>query len=140
MKKVFLIGLVICLVHLFTSCEKSLTDYQAKSEDEKQIIERLNLFVDAGNRGDVAAIQDSFHTDGTYKSVRGARITRSQIPETKPEWWTVSGKVALKDPRLQITGERAEVIVTARHGAHYKTTTVYTLAKENGRWLILGVE
>jgi hypothetical protein len=134
------IGFLISAVVFTTSCDTSISEYEPKNEDEKQIISLLSTFVDAGNAGDLATIAVSFHDSGTYKSVRGAQITKNQIAETKPEWWTVSGNVRLANPKMTVSKDRAKVVVTAKHGAHYKTTTVFTVVKENQRWLILKVE
>ena len=140
MKKARWVCSILSTALVLFSCDTSIGDYQPRSEDEKKIIALLAAFVDAGNAGDLAAIQASFHDQGSYKNVRGGKITKNQIPQTDPEFWTVAGKVQLKNPKLQVSDNRAEVIVTAKHGAHFTATTVFTLTKEDNRWLIVKVE
>ena len=137
MKRALLIGFIISAFLLFNSCDTPLNDYQPKSEDEKQIIVLLNTYLEANNSGDLINLQKTFHDNGIYKSVRGGQVTKSQITETQPEWFTIAGKIELLNSEIEINSKDATVLVTEKHGTHYKTAGLYTLVKENGHWLIM---
>ncbi|MGB8334490.1 MAG: hypothetical protein WCE56_08360 [Desulfobacterales bacterium] len=53
MKKTFSIGLFLTTFLLFNSCDAPLNEYKPKSDDEKQIIALLNIYLDACNKKDL---------------------------------------------------------------------------------------
>jgi hypothetical protein len=140
MKRIIFIGFLLSTVLLFISCETSINEYKPKNEKEKQIIALLNTFVDSCNNGDLKRLQDTFHDGGIYNSVRGGQVTKSEITQKDPEWFTVAGKIELKNPEFEINGNLATILVTARHGNHYKGASLFTLVKEDNQWLIMKVE
>lgn len=120
-----------CSVSLpFTSCDTSISEYKPKSGEEKRIIALLTTFADGRNRGGLEAIHAAFYDDGTCKPVRGGRIAKSRIPDTQPQWWTTAGVVKLKNPGLQVEDNRANDVVTAKHGAHFTAATVFTCSQK----------
>jgi len=139
MKKILLIALSLNIALLFFSCETSINEYKAKSDDEKQIVAVLNTYLNARNSGNLKNLQSTFHDKGIYISGRGREIEASEIVNTKPEWWTSDGEVSLYDPIITINGYKATVLTTAKYGS-YKTAHIYTLVNENGNWLIMKVE
>jgi hypothetical protein len=139
MKRILFIGIFLSTVLLFISCETSINEYKAKSDDEKQIIALLNTYLDARNSGNLKNLQSTFHENGIYISGRGRKIKANEIVNTKPEWWTSDGEVKLYDPEITINGNKTTVMTTARYGT-YKTAHIYTLINENGYWLIMKVE
>ncbi|MFY9705791.1 MAG: hypothetical protein WBV91_14740 [Desulfobacterales bacterium] len=72
MKKTFSIGLFLTTFLLFNSCDAPLNAYKPKSDDEKQIIALLNIYLDACNKKDLKGMQATFHKDGIYYGGRGA--------------------------------------------------------------------
>jgi len=140
MKRTLFIIFILSIFLLFNSCDTPLNEYQAKNEDEKQIIALLNTFLEANNSGDLINLQKTFHDNGIYKSLRGGQVTKSQITETQPEWFTIAGKIELKNPEIKIAENEATVQVKSKHGAHFTSSEIFTLIKENNRWLIMKVE
>ena len=138
MKRTFFIGLFLAASFLLNSCDTQLNDYQAKNENEKQIIAVLNTYLDARNSGNLKNLQSTFHDDGVYISGRGREIKASEIVNTKPEWWTSDGEVKLYDPEITINGNKASVMTTAKYGS-YSTAHIYSLINEKGNWLIMKV-
>ena len=136
MRRILLVFLTLNLFLIFNSCDTPLNKYQPKNEDEKQIIALLESFCDACNNGDLAKLQSIFHDEGVFNSVRGGKVTKSQITEKESEWFTVSGKIKLKNPDFTLGSSDATVTVQGKHGTHYTTGHRFTLAKENDRWLI----
>ena len=96
MKVILGTGAIISLCMVLSSCDSSLNDYQPQNEDERQIAELLITFQDACNNGDIGTLQALFHDNGTYESVRGGQITKGQIAETDPDWWTVGWRKRFK--------------------------------------------
>jgi hypothetical protein len=138
MKRIIFIWIVLSTVLLFISCETSINEYKAKSDDEKQIIAVLDTYLDARNSGNLKILQSTFHDDGVYISGRGREIRASEIVNTKPEWWTSDGEVKLYDPEITINGNKASVMTTAKYGS-YSTAHIYSLINEKGNWLIMKV-
>ena len=139
MKRIIFIWIVLSTVLLFISCETSINEYKAKSDDEKQIIAVLNTYVEARNSGNLKILRSTFHDNGIYISGRGREIKANEILDTKPEWWTSDGDVKLYEPKITINGNKASVMTTAKYGS-FSTAHIYTLINENGNWLIMKVE
>jgi hypothetical protein len=137
MKRAFLNVLVLTTLLLFNSCGTPLNEYQAKSEDEKQIIVLLNTYLDARNNGDLNRLQSTFRDNGVYISNGGIKVPKAEIVKTESEWWVMAGRVELLNPEIKINGKDATVLATEKHGTHHKTASLYTLVKENGHWLIM---
>jgi hypothetical protein len=140
MKTTLVIGTFISLCLLVYSCDTPLNEYQPQNEGERQITELLITFQNACNNGDIGTLQALFHDNGTYESVRGGQITKSQIAETDPDWWAVSGKIQMSSPEITIGENECKVFVNTKHGAHFKAANVFNLVKENGKWLIMSVK
>jgi hypothetical protein len=139
MKNLLFALVTISIIILFNSCDTQLNDYQAKNENEKQIIALLNTYVDARNSGNLKILYSTFHDNGIYISGRGREIKANEILDTKPEWWTSDGDVKLYDPKITINGNKASVMTTAKYGS-FSTAHIYTLINESGKWLIMKVE
>ena len=137
MKRILFVVLSLSSLLISTSCDTPIEKYKPKNEDEKQIIALLNTFCDACNSGDLAELQSIFHEEGIFNSVRGGKVTKSQMTEKEPEWFTISGKIKLKNPKITFGNNEARVTVQGKHGTHYTTGHRFTLAKENDRWLIM---
>jgi hypothetical protein len=133
MKRIIFIGFLLSTVLLFFSCGTSINEYKPKNENEKQIIALLSTYVDSCNNGDLKRLQATFHDGGIYNSVRGGQITSSEITQKDPEWFTIAGKIQLKNPEFKINGNQATVLVTARHGNHYKGASLFKLIKQNNQ-------
>lgn len=140
MKSALLIGIIISTFVLLNSCDTPLNEYNPKNEDEKQISALLNTYLDARNSGDLVKLQSTFHDDGVYIGGRGGQFTKTQIAETKPEFWVSDGEVQLLNPEINVNGNEATVMATAKYGTTFKTANIYTLVKEDKNWLIMKVE
>ena len=140
MTKALLISLAFSTLLIVNSCDSSIEKYNPKNEDEKQIVSLLITFCDACNSGDLTKLQSIFHDYGVFNSVRGGKVTKSKMTEKNPEWFTISGKIKLKNPKFTMGDNDATVTVQGKHGTHYTTGHRFTLIKENDRWLIVNFQ
>ena len=140
MRRILYVSVVLSFILLLNSCDSSLNSYKPKNEEERQIISLLITFSDACNKGDLTKIKSVFHENGVYNGVRGGQVTKSQITETDPKWWTLAGKIQIKNPEFKINEEEAEVLVKVKHGAHFSKYSVFNLKKSGDQWLIMEVE
>ena len=136
MKRIVIFSVIVASIFLYISCDTPISKYETKDADEKQIVSLLNTFCDACNSGDLTKLQSIFHDDGVFNSVRGGKVTKSKMTEKNSEWFTISGKIKLKNPNFTIGDDDATVTVQGKHGAHYTTGHRFTLIKVNDRWLI----
>ena len=140
MRRLLFVSSVLSVIWLFHSCDSSLKSYKPKNEDEKQIVKLLDTFCDACNNGDLTMLQSIFHDGGVFNSVRGGKVTKGKMTEKNPEWFTMSGKIKLNNPKFIIGNDDATVTVQGKHGAHYTTGHRFTFTKVNGRWLIINFQ
>jgi hypothetical protein len=97
----------------------------------------LNTYRDARNSGDLVKLQSTFHDDGIYISGRGGQFTKETLSQVN---WAEE-KLELYNPAFEIDDNEAKVTVTAKYlSGTWKINQIYTLVKENDRWLIMRVE
>lgn len=78
-----------------------------------------------------------FHENGEYVTGRGNVIlSREKMSKRKPEDWLSDGLRNLYNPEIKINGNEATVMMQAKFGV-YKTPKIFTVVKENDKWLIL---
>ena len=137
MKRILLVFLTLFSFLIFNSCDTQINKYQAKNEDEKQMIALLQAHVDARNSGDLKSLQSLYHENGVYVSGDGVEVPKSEIVNTDPQNWVDAGKVKLLNPEIKTNGNEAEIFVKVKAGSHYTTARIFFLTKENDRWLIM---
>ena len=139
MKRILLVLLTLFSFLIFNSCDTQINKYQAKNEDEKQIIALLDEYCAARNSADLIKLQSTFHDDGVYISGDGGQFTKEKILETNPKD-RLDHKVKLYNPEIKINGNKAQIITLAKyHSGTYKVTQYYDLVNENNQWLIMKV-
>ena len=140
MKRMLFVFLTLPMFLLFNSCDTQINKYQAKNEDEKQIIALLNSYCEARNSADLKKLQSTFHDDGVYHSGGGGVFNKEKIVDTNPQDW-LDNKVELFNPEIKIDGKKAQVTTLAKYaGGAAKMTHIYTLVNENDQWLIMTVK
>ena len=137
MKRSFYFCLVFIVFLLFISCDTHISKYEPKNDDEKDILKILNTHVDARNNGDTKTLASLFQDNGviTYASVN---YTKSKIAESDPELWS-QYNIALYNLEIDITDKKATVntVLEAKMGFDkWKIPIVFTLAKDDNKWLI----
>ena len=135
MKRILYINVILCSVLLFISCDTPLTEFKTKNEDEKQIVDLLQKYVDTRNGLDIKGIRSTFHDDGIYYKGMGGELKASDIESADPEIWSRGGELKMTDPDIKINGEEALVTVNTWYG-NAKFQAAFTVVKENGHWLI----
>ena len=137
MNKAMLIILILFSFLLICSCSTPIEEYQAKNDDEKDIINLLIRYTEIINTGDSKKIVAFFHENGEYVTGRGnVALSREKMTERKPEDWLYDGKRTFYNPEITLNDNEAKVMVHAKFGK-YTTAIIFTLVKENDKWLIM---
>ena len=119
------------------SCSTPIEEYQAKNNDEKDIIDLLKRFTELANTGNTEQILTLFHENGVLVTGRGnIALSREKMSKWKQEDWLSDGLRKFYNPEITINGNEAKVMVQAKFG-NYKTPKLFTLVKENNEWLIM---
>ena len=63
-------------------------------------------------------------------------LSREKMTKWKPEDWLYDGERKFYNPEITLNGNEAEVMVHAKFGK-YTTAIIFTLVKENDKWLIM---
>jgi len=137
MNKTILILLLLSSYLIVCSCSTPIEEYQAKNNDEKDIIDLLKRYTEIINKGNTEQILTLFHENGVYVTGRGnVALSREKMTEWKPEDWLYDGKRKFYNPEITLNGNEAKVMVHAKFGK-YTTAIIFTLVKENDKWLIM---
>ena len=139
MNRFLYISFALAVFLVFNSCDPPLSKYEPKNDDERSVLKLLNSYVDSRNNGEMDKLASLFHEDGKYISNRGAIFTKTQIAESKPDFWTSAGAFKLLNSEFIIDGNQATVKSTGKYGVHYKNPHVCTLVKEDGQWLFMKI-
>ena len=132
----FSIGILIAICSMY-SCSTPIEEYQAKNNDEKDIIDLLKRFTELANTGNTEQILTLFHENGVLVTGRGnIALSREKMSKWKQEDWLSDGLRKFYNPEITINGNEAKVMVQAKFG-NYKTPKLFTLVKENNEWLIM---
>ena len=132
----FIIGILLTICSIY-SCSTPIEEYQAKNNDEKEIIDLLKRFTELANTGNTEQILTLFHENGVYVTGRGnLALSRDEMSKWKPEDWLYDGKRKFYNPEITLNGNEAEVMVHAKF-ENYTTAIIFTLVKENYKWLIM---
>ena len=114
--------------------------FKAKNEDEKQMIALLQTHNYARNSGDLKSLQSLYHENAVYITGDGIKSPKPEIVNAAPNNWLDANKVKLLNPEIKTNGDEVEIIVKVKAGAHYTTSKIFFLAKENDKWLIIRVK
>ena len=137
MNRLTLIFLFLLSFLLICSCSTPIEEYQAKNDDEKDIIDLLIRYTEAVNTGDSEKIVTLFHENGKYVTGRGdIALSREKMTKWKPEDWLYDGERKFYNPEISLNGNEAEVMVHVKF-EKYTTAIIFTLVKENDKWLIM---
>jgi len=132
----FKICIIIAICSMY-SCSTPIEEYQAKNNDEKDIIDLLKRFTELANTGNTEQILTLFHENGVLVTGRGnIALSREKMSKWKQEDWLSDGLRKFYNPEITINGNEAKVMVQAKFG-NYKTPKLFTLVKENNEWLIM---
>ena len=131
---------------IFNSCDTPINKYNAKSEDEKQIINLLNDYQLSRNGNNMDKLKSTFHDNGVYISKDGIEWTKNKLIEQPDEWYKGQGSleemgnINLYNPQIKINENNARVNIMAKYGKVYTEAHIFTLIKENNKWLIMRME
>lgn len=136
MRRYFFFSIIFSIA-IVCSCGTPIEKYQAKSKDEKEIVDVLIKFTEVVNSGDTEEVLKLFHEKGEFVTGRGrVSIPRQELAKRKPEDWLDDGLRKFYNPEIEIKGNEAKVLLEARFG-NYKTPKIFTLVKENNHWIIM---
>jgi hypothetical protein len=137
MKRALFIIFIALQLFLIYSCSTPIEEYQAKDNDEKEIIDLLIRYTEAINTGDSEKILTLFHEKGVYVASDGnITLSREKMSEWKRENWLSYGLRKLYNPEIKLNGNEAEVMVKVKYG-NVSYAQIFTLVKENDKWLIM---
>ena len=137
MKRFFYISFFLATFLVLNSCNTPLNEYDPKNDAEKNITDLLNTYLDARNNGDINRLQSTFHDNATYFHIESKiTFTKIKIIDSDPEWW-VNHKVELFNPVIKINDNDATVSVAGESAGLERCRHIYTLIKEDGKWLIM---
>ena len=146
MNKVLHLFFTFTVLMTFNSCDTPINKYNAKSEDEKQIIKLLNDYQSSRNGNDMAKLRSTFHEEGVYISKDGIEWTKSKLQEQPEKWYKGQGSleemgnINLYNPQIKINENNATVDIMAKYGKVYTEAHKFSLVKENNDWLIMRME
>lgn len=133
-------SLVIAALVFFIGCATpSLKDYEPRSSDEESIKELLMAFKDGWNQRDVAAVLEACHKDAQIMTGRERTIvSKEKYGGMLPERFERLGSMEFGVPKIRITGNKAEVEVTARYSrTEVEPRISLSMVRENSSWLIM---
>lgn len=146
MNKILHLVFALTVLMMFNSCDTPINKYNAKSDDETQIIKLLNDYQSSRNSNDIDKLKSTFHDNGVYISKDGIEWTKSKLIEQPDEWYKGQGSleemgnIKLYNPQIKINENNATVDIMAKYGKVYTEAHKFSLIKENKNWLIMRME
>ena len=140
-------------------CDTSITEYEPKNQDEKEIISVLFQYQDAKNHFDLKRLLSFLDDKGEFSFACGLMISKTKLKEELPDFWVdirSKNKIAipyaheclngdyfesgeLNNPIIKINNETAEVSVLVTKGFS-RVTLTFSLLRKNKQWLITRTE
>ena len=119
------------------SCDTPMSKYVTLNENEKDIIETLDAYLEARNSNDVQKLSTLFDNDGEYIAGDGTTLKgRESIAKSDPTWWTQYGKQKIFSPQFHIEESKATASVIGKWGLGHRRPQSFYLIKSDGKWLI----
>ena len=134
-----LLNTCVLITSLFVlcSCETPLNKYLPINDTEKELVEILNMYLEARNSNDVRKLATLFVDDGEYIAGDGTTLNgRGGIANSDPVWWTQYGKQKIFNPKFHIEESKATVSVIGRWGMAHRRPQTFNLLKSDDKWLI----
>ena len=129
----------ILLISFFIlcSCDTPMSEYEPINDNEKDIIETLDTYLEARNSNDVNKLSTLFDNDGEYIAGDGTTLKgRDEIANSDPVWWTQYGEQKICNPKFDIEESKATVATIGKWGFGHRRPQTFNLIKSDGQWLI----
>ena len=146
MKKRLIVVSVYLSVFLFIlgCAQTKLTDYQARSVDEKNIIDVVLEEQKALDNNDLVKLMACYHDDATimlhFVGRYSPKVSKRQWEEyLKDDGWGAYGKKILFISSITIRGDRATLKCSSQAPATMNRHT-YNLIKEDEQWYIISYD
>ena len=137
MNRLFQTSVLIASLLVLCSCETPLNKYLPVNETEKELVETLNMYLEARNSNDVRKLATLFDDDGQYIAGDGTTLRgREDIAKSDPVWWTQYGKQKIFNPKFHIEENKATVSIIGRWGMAHRRPQTFSLINSDGKWLI----
>lgn len=140
-------------------CDASISLYECKNKDEKEIISVLIQYQDAKNNFDIKKLLSLLHENGIFTFQCLRMVTKVVLEEELPDFWAdiQSGNAAvfpivhecingdyyksgeLNNPQIEINYNTTEVTVLFKKGV-CRVELYVSMLFENDRWLITRTE
>ena len=153
----FCFSMAIALV--ISSCSDSITKYDPKNQDEREIISLLIQYQEAKNHFDIERLLSFLHEKGEFSFECGLMVSKTKVREALPDLWAEirSGNQAavpmvhecingdykksgeLNSPQIEINHDAAEVTVNYTSG-FCRLPQYFSMLRENDRWMITRTE
>ena len=135
MIRLFYICILLFSLLALCSCDTPINKYVPVNDNEKDIIEVLDAYLEARNSNDVKKLSTLFDSDGEYIASDGNTFTGQEgIANSDPNWWTQYGKQKLLNPEFNIEENKATVSTTSKTGPHRLPLT-FNLTNNGDKWL-----
>ena len=155
-RKETIIYMTLIILCLNLSCSgPSLTEYQPKNEEEKEIISLLIQYQDAKINCSLNQFLSCLHEKGEYHFGRGFMVSKNELEESLPSFWAglksgsrvvypmnremITGNYIITgrfyNPQIEFKQDAAEVIMTFMKWG-WRLRHYISMIKENDQWLI----
>ena len=112
---------------------------QGKNSDETAIIEKLHEYLEGLKTEDKEKVLSCCHESIQLMDWHGKYLTKKEMRETNVSDWVFSKWHGFYDPKIKISGNKANVdLVLARSMCIISIT--FQMLRENEKWLLLKQE
>lgn len=135
MIKQFLIVLIM-LVSLSCGRNEPLSTYEPKSPQEAALKSLLLKFENYVNTRNAEMVASLIHEDASIMLGRERKIlSKSEYRKILPQRLANNPSIALSQPKIKVSGNKAEVKVYLARG-NFGVLLVYNMVQENNQWYI----
>ena len=136
-KRFITITFIFCLLVFLIGCVATLKDYKPKSSVEEAIKIVLVMYENEWNKHNEAGVLALFHDRAKVMYGRERNIaSKKEYVNILPERMAAHPTIKLSAPKMNITGDKADVKVTLSMG-HYQSPITFDLVREKSKWLIM---
>ena len=153
-------SLILTAVAVFSGCDRSISEYRAGNEAEREIISVLTQYQDAKNQFDMEKLLFLLHDKGKFSFACGMMVSKSELKKVLPVFWAemTSEKLGivpmaheclngdyyksgeLKNPEIRIHNDTAKATVRFTKRFSSSLLLYFSMVRENDRWLITRTE
>jgi hypothetical protein len=136
-KRYFFISITCLTLFILIGCVTTIQTYEPKTPDELPIKELLINWETTWNSHDVNGNLVLYNDKARIMYGKDRKIaTKAEYVEILPERMKAHPSIKLGTPRIEVSGDKADVWVSMSMGS-FKSQTTFHLAMENSTWSIM---